>query len=70
MRGDPLRIIFERRYRLEQTIYNWKKNLSESMIHLRYRQNILVSRFYERFLQNCRNIGHFREFEKYQTHRT
>ena len=60
----PPPIMFEALDRPQQTIYHWKGNLSESPIHFRYRQNILISRFYEQFLRNCRNLGHFRELEK------
>ena len=35
-----------------QTIYHWKGNLSNSPIHFRYRQNILISQVYEQFSRN------------------
>ena len=57
-------IIFEGRNLPQQTIYCWKRNLSESPIHFRCRQNILISRLYEQFSRNCRNLGHFLKFEK------
>ena len=41
-----------------------KENLSESLNHLKYRETILISRFYEHFSQNIRNLGHFWKFEK------
>ena len=33
----------------QQIIYRRKENLSESPNHLKYRENILISRFYEHF---------------------
>ena len=60
----PPPIIFERLKLPQQIIYRRKENLSESPNHQKYWQNILVSRFYEQFLQNRRNLGHFRKFEK------
>ena len=60
----PLPIIFERLKLPQQIIYRRKDNLSESPNHQKYWENILVSRFYEQFSRNRRNLGHFRKFEK------
>ena len=67
MRGappPPPPIIFERIKLPQQIIYRRKENLSESPNHQKYWENILVSRFYEQFSRNRRNLGHFRKFEK------
>ena len=64
MRGAPPPIIFERLKLPQQIIYRGKQNLSESPNHQKYWENILVSRFYEQFSRNKRNLGHFRKFEK------
>ena len=61
---DPPPIIFERLKLPQQIIYRRKENLSESPNHQKYWENILVSRFYEQFSRNRRNLGHFRKFEK------
>ena len=60
----PAPIIFERLKLPQQIIYRRKQNLSESRNHKKYWENILVSRFYEQFSRNRRNLGHFRKFEK------
>ena len=60
----PPSIIFERLKLPQQIIYRRKENLSESPNHQKYWENILVSRFYEQFSRNRRNLGHFRKFEK------
>ena len=60
----PPPIIFERLKLPQQIIYRQKENLSESPNHQKYWENILVSRFYEQFSRNRRNLGHFRKFEK------
>ena len=60
----PPPIIFERIKLPQQIIYRRKDNLSESPNHQKYWENILVSRFYEQFSRNRRNLGHFRKFEK------
>ena len=60
----PPPIIFERLQLSQQIIYRRKENLSESPNHQKYWENILVSRFYEQFSRNRRNLGHFRKFEK------
>ena len=60
----PPLIIFERLKLPQQIIYRRKENLSESPNHQKYLENILVSRFYEQFSRNRRNLGHFRKFEK------
>ena len=67
----PPPIIFERR-KLSPTnyIYSRKGNLSESPNHLKYREDILISRFYEQFSRSSQNLGHFWKFEKIQTLRT
>ena len=65
MRGaPPPPIIFERLKLPQQIIYRRKENLSESPNHQKYWENILVSRFYEQFSRNRRNLGHFWKFEK------
>ena len=63
-------IIFERHKLPQQIIYRRKENLSESPNHLKYRENILILRFYGHFSRNSRNLGHFWKFEKFQTLRT
>ena len=60
----PPPIIFERLKLPQQIIYRRKENLSESPNHQKCWGNILVSRFYEQFSRNRRNLGHFRKFEK------
>ena len=60
----PPPIIFERLKLPQQIVYRRKENLSESPNHQKYWENILVSRFYEQFSRNRRNLGHFRKFEK------
>ena len=60
----PPPIIFERLKLPQQIMYRRKENLSESPNHQKYWENILVSRFYEQFSRNRRNLGHFRKFEK------
>ena len=62
--APPPPIIFERLKLPQQIIYRRKENLSESPNHQKYWENILVSRFYEQFSRNRRNLGHFRKFEK------
>ena len=49
----PPPIIFEGQNLPQQTVYHWKGNLSKSLIHFRYRQNILISRLYEQLLRNA-----------------
>ena len=58
MQGDPPPIIFEGLTLPQQIIYRRTGNLSESQNHLKYRENILISRFYEQFSRNSRNLGH------------
>ena len=60
----PPPIIFERLKLPQQIIYRRKENLSESPNHQKYWENILVSRFYEQFSRNRRNLGHFRKLKK------
>ena len=60
----PPPIILERLKLPQQIIYCRKENLSESPNHKKYWENILVSRFYEQFSRNRRNLGHFWKFEK------
>ena len=63
--GWPLPpIIFERLKLPQQIIYRRKENLSESPNHLKYLENVLISRFYEHFSRNSQNLGHFWKFEK------
>ena len=67
MRGAPPplpQIIFERLKLPQQIIYRRKENLSESPNHLKYRENILISRFSEHFSRNSRHLGHSWKFEK------
>ena len=61
---DSAPIIFERLKLPQQIIYRRKENLSESPNHQKYWENILVSRFYEQFSRNRRDLGHFRKFKK------
>ena len=68
--GVPPPIIFERLKLPQQIIYLRKENLSESPNHLKYRGSILISRFYEQFSQNRRNLDHFGSSKKIQTLRT
>ena len=63
----PPPIIFKRQ---KQIIYRRKGNLSESPNHLKYRKNILISRFYERFSRSSRNLGYFGSSKTFQTLRT
>ena len=66
----PPPIIFHR-FKLPQQIINRRKgNLSESPNQFKYRKNILISRLYDRFSRNGRNLGHFWKFEKFQTLKT
>ena len=60
----PPPIIFQRLNLPQQIIYRRKGNLLESPNHLKYRDNILISRFYEQFSRSSRNLGHFWKFEK------
>ena len=60
----PPPIILERLKLPQQIIYHRKENLSESPNHQKYWENVLVSRFYEQFSRNRRNLGHFRKFKK------
>ena len=60
----PKPIIFECLKLPQQIIYRRKGNLSESPNHLKYWENILISRFYEQFPRSSRNLGHFWKFEK------
>ena len=60
----PPPIIFERLKLPQQIIHRRKENLSENPNHQKYWESILVSRFYEQFSRNRRNLGHFRKFEK------
>ena len=55
--GPSPPIIFERLKLPQQIIYRRKENLSESPNHQKYWENILVSRFYEQFSRNRRNLG-------------
>ena len=62
--GCPPPIIFERLKLPQQIIYRRKGNLSESPNHLKYWENVLISRFYEQFSRSSRNLRHFWKFEK------
>ena len=62
--APPPPILFERLKLPQQIIYQRKESLSESLNHQKYWENILVSRFYEQFSRNRRNLGNFRKFEK------
>ena len=68
MRGapppPPPTIIFERLKLPQQILYCRKVNLSESPNHLKYRENILISRFYEQFPRSSLNLVHFLEVRK------
>ena len=66
MRGAPP-IIFEWLTLPQQIIYRRKGNLSESPNHLKYWENILISRFYEQFSRSSWNLGHFGNPKKFQT---
>ena len=57
-------IIFERLKLPQQIIYRQKGNLSESLNHKKYWENILISPFYEQFSRSSRILGHFWKFEK------
>ena len=70
MGWPPHTNIMERLKLPQQIIYRRKENLLESPNHQKYWENILVSRFYEQFSRNRRNLGHFQKFEKFQTLRT
>ena len=60
---DPLRLNFANKLP-QQIMYRGKGNLSVSPNHSEYRENILISRFYEQFSRSSRNLGHFWKFEK------
>ena len=60
----PPPLIFERLKLPQQIIYRRKENLSESPNHLKYRENILISRFYEHFSRNSREFRPFLEVRK------
>ena len=64
MRGGNPPIIFERLKLPQQIIYHRKGNISDCPNHVKYRENILISRFYEQFLLSSRNLGHFWKFKK------
>ena len=66
MRRAPS-IIFERLKLPQQIIYHRKENLSEGPKHLKYRENILISRSYEHFSRNSRNLGIFVSSKKFKT---
>ena len=55
----PPPISFERLKLPQQIIYCRKENLLESPNHLKFRENILISRLYEHLSGNSRNLGHF-----------
>ena len=62
MRGAPPPIIFDKLP--QQIIHRRKGNLSESPNHFKYRENILISRFYEQFSRSSRILGPFLEVRK------
>ena len=64
VRGAPPPMLFERVKLPQQIIYRRKEHLLESPNHFKYRENILISRFYEQFSRSNRNLGHFWKFEK------
>ena len=65
----PPSIIFERLKLPQQIIslYHRKENLSEGPKHLKYRENILISRSYQHFSRNSRNLGIFVSSKKFKT---
>ena len=60
----PSPIIFDRLKLPQQIIYRRKGNLPENPNHLKYRENVLISQFYEQFSRSSRNLGHFWKFKK------
>ena len=58
----PPTIIFEGRNLPQQTIYHWKGNLSKSLIHFRYQQNILISQLYEQLSVNVNCFAKYLNF--------
>ena len=60
----PPPIIFEWLKLPQQIVYRRKGNLSKSSNHLKYWENILISRSSEQFSRSSRNLGHFWKFEK------
>ena len=60
----PPPIIFERLKLPQQIIYRRKREFIGEYESLKYRENILISRFYEHFSRNSQNLGHFWKFEK------
>ena len=54
----PPPIIFERLELPQQIIYRRKGNLSESPNHFKYRENILISWFYEQFSRSREKLSH------------
>ena len=63
-------VIFERLKLPQQITYRRKGNLSESPNHFKYRENVLMSQFYEQFSRSSRILGHFGSSKKFQTLRT
>ena len=64
-RGDPPPL--EPYILPQQTIYRWKGNFTANRIHLKYWENILISRFYEQFSRNGSAMAPERLFEKIST---
>ena len=62
----PPPIIFERLMLPKQIIYRRKGNLSESPNHFKYRENILISRFYAQVSRSSRILGNFWKFVKFK----
>ena len=60
----PPPIIFERLKLPQQIIYRREENLSESLNHQKYWENILVSRFYEQFFAKWSEFRPFSEVRK------
>ena len=46
LRAAPPPIIFEWQSLAQQIRYRWKRNFTENRIHIKYRKNTLISRFY------------------------
>ena len=67
MGGGPPPITFERLKLPQQIIYRRKRNLSESPNHLKYREDILISRFYEQFSRSSRILAIFGSTKKFRT---
>ena len=60
-------IIFEWQILPQQTIYHWKETLTESMVHIKYRENIFISRLYEQTSRNDLKMAPEGLSKKFQT---